>query len=180
MRRSTTTRRATVWVTPLVMVLLGLAGCSSGPSAGEWATTVCEALGPWRQAIVDLNDRAADQMANATTVEQTRQSLAELLGGARDATETARAAVAAAGVADVSGGAAAAEGFEAALARTRDGYAAAQEQLLGLPDDEAAFYDGVARLLAQLTAAYEAAGTEIAGLSSPELRSALDAVPACQ
>jgi hypothetical protein len=164
----------------VLVLLLGIAGCASGPSAGEWATTVCDALGPWRQAIVDLNERATEQMAEATTVEQTRQSLAELLGGARDATETARAAVAAAGTPDVEGGAVAAQGFETALARTRDAYATAQEQLMALPEEQDAFSDGVAQLLAQLTADYEAAGAVIAGVSSPELRGALDATPACQ
>ena len=162
-------------------VVLVVAGCSHGPSAQQWTTSVCGALAPWRTALTDLNSRAADQMAQTTTVEQTRQNLIDLVTDARDATETARAAVVAAGVPDVDGGAEVAQSFADSLARTRDAYAQAETDLRALSgDDEKTFYDGVVAVLDRLTTAYQQAGDSLSTLNSPKLQAAFDSAPECQ
>ncbi|HEY7222317.1 MAG TPA: hypothetical protein VH561_01675 [Micromonosporaceae bacterium] len=168
-----------VLVTMVTLTFL-LGACSSGPSADDWARSVCDALTPWRAAIDDLNERASEQMASSTTPEQTRQHLVALVTDAREATETARAAVASAGIPDVAGGAQVADGFTTSLSETRDAYAAAADELLALPaDDEAAFYDGVVAVLGRLNQRYEQAGTELTKLDSPQLRDAFDRLPEC-
>jgi len=48
-------------VTGMVVCLMVLTGCSSGPSADEWAAAVCDALSPWRTTIASLNERAASR-----------------------------------------------------------------------------------------------------------------------
>lgn len=176
--------RRTTFARPLLasvaVCLVGLAGCSSGPSANEWAESVCGALAPWRTTIADLNQKAATQMATATTSAETRENLSALLSGARQASETARAAVAAAGVPDVEGGEAVAREFEATLAGTRDAYAAAEAELAALPTlDDVLFYDSVEALLARLTNEYGSAGATLSTLSSPELKQAFDGTAAC-
>jgi ABC-type glycerol-3-phosphate transport system substrate-binding protein len=171
-------RLLTVAMTAVVL----LAGCSRSDLPPEtWVVTVCQALTPWRGAITDINQRAATQMAQARTIEQTRRALVELVTDARDATETARAAVAAAGVPDVSGGESVARGFERALTTTRDAYAAAAEDLGALAaTDDTAFYNGVVDVMARLTRQYEQAGAELSEIDSPELRAAFDRAPECQ
>ena len=165
----------------MAVCLLALVGCSSGPSAHEWATAVCGALVPWRTTIADLNKQAANQMATATTSEQTRENLMQLLSSARVASEAARAAIAAAGVPDVDGGEAVAHGFEATLAGTRDAYAQAEAELAALStSDDTAFYDGVAAVLTRLTDQYEGSGIDLAGLDSPELKQAFDGIAECR
>ena len=142
---------------------------------------MCNALTPWRNQITDLNQRAAIQMGQASTADQTRRNLVALVTDARDATETARAAVAAAGVPDVSGGETVARGFERSLTTMRDAYAGAAEDLQSLPgNDETAFYDGVVEVMDRLTREYEQAGAELSELDSPELRAAFDRAPECQ
>ena len=164
-----------------VACLLALTGCSSGPSANAWAATVCGALGPWRITIADLNQQAATQMATATTSAQTRANLIALVSGARQASETARAAIAAAGVPDVAGGEEVARGFEASLAGTRDAYAQAEADLAALPtSDENAFYDGVAAVMTRLTDRYDRNGLSLEGLDSPELKQAFDGLAECR
>lgn len=168
----------------IVMVATGLvlAACSrSGLPAEAWAVSVCTALTPWRNTITELNQRAATQMGQTSTIEQTRRNLVDLVTDARDATETARAAVAAAGVPDVSGGESVAHGFERSLATTRDAYAAAEADLLALPTgDETAFYSGVVDVMDRLNRQYEQAGADLVDLDSPELRTAFDQAPECQ
>lgn len=164
------------------LLVLAPAGCSrSGPPPETWVVTVCQALTPWRTEITQINQRAALQMAQATTVEQTRSNLVALVTNARDATETARAAVAAAGVPDAPGGESVARGFEQSLAATRDAYATAAEHLLALPgNDEAAFYDGVVDVMERLNRQYEEAGADLAEMDSPQLRTAFEQAPECQ
>ena len=158
-----------------------LAACSSGPTATQWATSVCGALKPWRTAITDLNQQATAQMATATTSAQTKQNLITLVSGARQASETARAAIAAAGVPDVDGGAEAAHRFEVSLAGTRDAYAKAEADLAALSTtDEKAFYDGVAAVMTRLNEQYGSSGIDVAGLDSVELRHAFDGIPECR
>jgi hypothetical protein len=157
-----------------------MAGCSSSPSADEWAATVCGALTPWRTEITQLNQRATIQMSSATTVAETRDHLIALFSGARAASETARAAVAAAGVPDVEGGQEVADGFQATLASTRDAYAMAEADLAALAtSDEKVFYDGVAVVLTRLTDQYTG-GVDLSQLNSPELKQAFDGIAECQ
>lgn len=168
-------------VTGMVVCLMVLTGCSSGPSADEWAAAVCDALSPWRTTIASLNERAATQMATATTSAQTRENIMVLLNGARQASETARAAIAAAGVPDVDGGDEVARGFEASLAGTRDAYAQAEAELAVLPiADDVAFYDGVEALLTRLTDQYKGNAVDLARLDSPQLRQAFDGNASCR
>ena len=104
-----------------------------------------------------------------------------LFSGGRQASETARATIAAAGVPEVDGGEAAAQGFEATLAGTRDAYAQAEADLAALAtSDNAAFYDGVTAVLTRLTDRYEGSGIDLAGLDSPELKQAFDGIAECR
>ena len=83
----------------LVLAAVVLTGCGGGGVPHRtWVTSVCQALTPWRDRITALNGQAATQMKSATTPAQTRANLLSLLDGARQATEDARARVAAAGV----------------------------------------------------------------------------------
>jgi hypothetical protein len=159
-----------------------LAACSRpGISPDAWVVTVCNALTPWRATITDLNQRAQTQMQQATTIAQTRRNLVDLVTHARDATETARAAVVAAGVPDAPGGESAAHGFQLSLESTRDAYDEAADDLRRLPDgDETAFYDGVVDVMDRLNRQYEQAGEKLSELDSPQLRAAFDRAPECQ
>lgn len=159
-----------------------LAGCSTaGPSAQEWAAQVCGALVPWRAAITELNRRAAEQMAQATTTEQTRANLTSLVVDARDATEAARASVAGLSAPDVPGGSEVAAGFSASLAEIRDAYAAAEAELRSLPGgDETTFYDGVVEVLDRLNQRYQQGAPDLTELASTQLREAFDQVPECR
>lgn len=172
--------RRVLAVVTATLVLLG--GCTkAGPPPETWVVLVCGALTPWRAEITEINQRAAIQMAQTSTAEQARSNLVNLVRDAGEATETARAAVAAAGVPDVSGGESVARGFERSLTTMRDAYGAAADDLIGLPDnDESAFYDGVVDVMNRLTRQYERAGAELAELDSPELRQAFDQAPECQ
>jgi hypothetical protein len=172
-------RRAGLWFAVLAVGLV--AGCGGGPSAQDWVGQVCQALGPWRTQIADLNRRAAAQLATATTPTQTRDGLVTLVGGGEAASETARVAVTAAGVPDVDGGEAVAQSFVTALTGTRDAYAQARVDLQALPTDDAdAFYDGVTAVLARLNDEYQASAVDTAALNSPDLRQAFDGTPSCR
>jgi hypothetical protein len=173
-------RRGTLLVALVVAVLL--AACSRpGVPADAWVVTVCNALTPWRSTITELNQRAQTQMQQTITVEQTRRNLVDLVTNARDATETARLAVVAAGVPDAPGGESAARGFELSLESTRDAYAEAADDLRRLPGgDETAFYDGVIDVMDRLNRQYEQAGAKLSELDSPQLRAAFDRAPECQ
>lgn len=171
--------RRAVWIAALAVGLV--AGCGSGPSPQDWAGQVCEALGPWRTRIDDLNAQAATRMASATTSTQTKDSLVTLVGGGESASETARAAVVAAGVPDVAGGDQVAQRFIAALTGTRDAYAQAKKDLLALPTaDDGAFYDGVTAVMSRLNDEYRASAVDTTNLDSPELRQAFDGTASCR
>ena len=161
--------------------LVVLAACGGdGPSAREWASRVCSALQPWRTQIVALTAEAQEQMASAGTATQTRENLLRLFAGARAASESARAAVAAAGVPDVAGGAEVSRRFVEALAGTRDAYARAADELQALSTEDAAgFYDGVVGIMTRLNAAYAASGVDTTRLESVQLRAAFDEVEQC-
>lgn len=169
----------------MALCALALAGCSGpkqqGPSAEQWAGQVCGALTPWRTEVAELNTRTAQQMAAATTPAQTRDNLVALMAGAQSATESARAAVAAAGTPQVAGGDAVARSFVAALAGTRDAYAKARADLQALPTgDQTAFYDGVEGVLTRLNDDYRGAAVDPSQLDSPELRRAFDGIASCR
>jgi hypothetical protein len=161
--------------------LIGLAACTSGPKPDEWAGHVCAALRPWRSTITDLNARAQQQMTAATTPDQARASLLQLLAGAQTASENARAAVAAAGTPDVTGGAEIARRFVTSLERVRDAYSRARTDVQALATrDDSAFYDGVAAALTRLNAEYAASAVDTTAIDSVELRAAFDGIDECR
>jgi hypothetical protein len=164
-----------------LLAALVLTGCGGGEVPHRaWTTQVCQALGPWRDRITALNGQTATQMKTAKTAAQTRISLVSLLDGARQATEDARAKVAAAGVPDVADGSTIARRFVAALAAARDAYAKAQHGIQALPDrDETAFYAGVKTTMDTLNQDYARAGVDTGRLASADLRKDFDEVPAC-
>jgi hypothetical protein len=166
---------------PLVLAALVLTGCgASGVPHRSWVTNVCQTLSPWRDRITALNGQAAEQMKNAKTPAQTRENLLRLLDGARQATEDARAKVAAAGVPDVRDGSAIEQRFVAALAAARDAYAKARRGIEILADrDETAFYAGVTAAMDALTKDFARAGVDTGKLASADLRKDFDEVPAC-
>jgi hypothetical protein len=165
--------RAVIAVTVLMIAALGT-GCSDPASAGpstaavEWATEVCGALGPWRSEITDLNQQAQLRISGASSPEQARAGLLELLAGAESATADAHAAVAAAGTPDVPGGADVARSFTTSLDAARIAYGQARTDVQALATaDERAFYDGVVAVLGRLTEQYAAAGVDTSALDSP-------------
>lgn len=165
----------------VVAVLLLLAGCGGGVSATDWAGRVCAAVKPWRTQIAELNAKAQQQMATATTPGQTRDNLLALLTGGEDASESARAAVVAAGVPDVDGGADIAGRFAVALTRSRDAYHHARTDLAALPTaDAATFYDGVVAVMDRLRTEYAASGLDTSNVDSVALRDAFDGVDQCR
>ena len=175
--------RRAVWIAALAVGLAAAlaAGCGGGPSPQDWAGRVCQALSPWRTQIDDLNAQAATRMATATTSTQTRDGLVTLVSGGESASETARAAVVAAGVPDVDGGDQVAQRFIASLTGTRDAYARAKKDLQALPTaDDAAFYDGVTAVMSRLNDEYRASAVDTTNLDSPELRLAFDGTPSCR
>jgi len=171
---------------PLAALLTAVlaAGCGGGGGTGvahaTWTGRVCQALGPWRGQITALNAQAAQDTSAAKTPAQTRDGLLRLLSGAQQASEDARARVAAAGVPDVPDGPRIAARFTAALAAVRDAYAKAGRAVAALPlAQPKAFYDGVAAALATLNTEYGSAGVDTAKLASATLRRDFDEVPAC-
>ena len=165
----------------LAALTVMLAACGSGPAPEAWAGQVCDALTPWRARIAELNTSAQQQVSAASTPAQTQASLVQLLAGGEGASETARAAVVAAGTPDVDGGDKVAGRFVESLAKARDAYAHAAADLRALSTaDAAVFYDKVASVLATLNTEYASSGVDTAGLDSTELRNAFDKVDRCQ
>src|SRR5262249_4243670 len=89
----------------MVACVTSVAGCGGSVAPRTWVTTVCQSLAPWRATIAQLNGAAQAAMASARTPGETRDHMLALLDGAEQASERARAAVDAAGVPDVDGGA---------------------------------------------------------------------------
>jgi hypothetical protein len=163
-----------------VLVVLGACGTDTTPPK-TWATRVCQALSPWRSRIAQLNSQAATQMKGATTPAQTRDNMLQLLDGARQSTETARARVVAAGVPDVQGGKVIANQFATGLIRVRDAYAKAHGTVQGLATaNPGTFYDGVTTAISTLDKEYsQVTGLSTTEVPSSELRRDFDAVPEC-
>lgn len=168
--------RRAVAVLLLVFAVAGCGGTSAVPHR-TWVTSVCQALGPWRDRLTALNTQTAQQMASATTPAQTRDRLLALLDGARQASEDARSKIAGAGVPDVTDGAAIAERFVNALTAVRDAYGKARDTVKALPDKD--FYAGVGTAMTTLNDDYAKAGVDTVKLASADLRKDFDEVPAC-
>jgi hypothetical protein len=168
-------------VAACVCVLVLFGSCGAKTTTERWAAQVCAALAPWRSEISDLNARAQHEMSRALTPEQTRTSLLTLLAGGEQASETALAAVTAAGMPPVDGGEEVARRFAASLRATAASYGHAWRDLAALPTDEdAAFYDGVVTVMARLNTEYAGNGIDIATIDSPELRAAFERVDECR
>ncbi len=165
----------------MVAIALGASACSSAIAPATWATSVCQALTPWRAQITTLNQNAQAEMATTRTPADTRTHILALLDGAAQATEKARSAVAAAGVPDVDGGAVISQRFTAALAAVRDAYLAAETTVKALPIADAdAFYTGVGDAMTKLNADYANSGVNTNQLASQELQNDFGRVAACQ
>jgi hypothetical protein len=165
-----------------VIVVVGLAGCgASKVPPVRWATTVCSAVRPWRTQIVALNTQAQQQVSSASSPGQVRDSLVSLLDGGEQASESARAAVAGAGIPDVDGGEVVASRFADSLTKVRDAYRHARTDLQSLPiTDATSFYDGVVAVLARLQSEYAASAPDTSNLDAPPLREAFDGVDQCR
>lgn len=165
----------------VIVTVVALAACGSGPAPETWAGQVCGVLIPWRTQIGELNTRAQQQMSTASTPAQTKASLLDLLAGGASASEKARAAVVGAGTPDVDGGKTIADRFAQSLAKTRDAYSHAHDDLGRLStSDPSAFYGGVARVMSTLNDEYSRSGVDTHDLDSVELREAFDKVDQCQ
>jgi hypothetical protein len=173
--------RAKAAVLVIVVAALLTSACSSAVAPSTWASSVCQALTPWRAQITTLNSNAQAEMATARTPTDTRTHILALLEGAEQATEKARSAVSAAGVPDVDGGAVIAKRFVAALASVRDAYARAETSIKALATADAdTFYAGVGTAMTTLNADYAKSGVDTDRLASPELQSDFGKVAACQ
>jgi len=163
-----------------VLVVLALAGCGGDRAAPRiWAADVCQALSPWRDEIDSLSSGTQQQMTAKTTPAQAKENLVRLLGGAEQASESARQQVEQAGVPDVDEGSAIVDGFVGSLAGVRDAYGKAKRAIEDL-DTDPAFYDGVGAAVETLNKEYNASALDTSKLSSPELARAFDEVPECR
>jgi hypothetical protein len=178
-----TPRAATAGKTSAVLsvLLLLLGACASGPTPQVWAASVCAALGPWRTEISRLTSSTQQQMTAKTTPSQAKENLVRLLGGAEQATETARNKVEQAGVPDVQKGDAVASGFLSSLTAVRNAYGKARTAIAALGTGQATpFYDGVQATMETLNAEYKASALDTTHLDSRELKQAFDEVPECR
>jgi hypothetical protein len=188
MRGSTLSAMPRVRVLLVALLALLASGCGQDSSdsddrgdiaAATWAERVCAALGPWRGEIDALMTRAQQRMDRAANTDQAKSGLLELLGGAEQASEQARAKVAAAGLPDAANGKRAAAEFTDTLRRTRDAYGKAKDTITNLPTvDQKAFYDAVGAAFGQLDKDYGEVNLD--RVNSPELQKAFDEVPACK
>ncbi|MFB9237024.1 hypothetical protein ACFFWC_15915 [Plantactinospora siamensis] len=165
----------------LLPVALLLGACGSGPSPQAWAATVCQALTPWRAEINKLTSVSQQEMTARTTPAQAKENLVRLMGGAEQATETARKKIADAGVPDAEQGASVSHGFLNSLSAVRDAYGRARASIEGLRTDQSStFYDGVQQTVERLTAEYKASSVDTTKLNSTELERAFNEVPECR
>ncbi|GAA4596277.1 hypothetical protein BJY16_001959 [Actinoplanes octamycinicus] len=163
-----------------LVLVVWLAGCSSGHGAQAWAASVCTVLAPWRSEIGTLTTRTQQQMTTRTTPGQAKENLARLFDGARAASEEARAGVERAGVPDVSGGDKIAAAFVGSLTGMRDAYGTAHDGIEALDTGTSTFYDQVADVVERLDAEYAKSGLDTSKLDSVELRQAFESLPECQ
>ena len=157
------------------------AGCGGDPAPRAWAVAVCTALGPWRAEIGTLESKTQQQMIAKTPPGTARENLVRLFGSARNASETARAAVQQAGTPDVSDGARIAGDFAASLSAIRDAYGRARDGIGALATDPPkAFYDQVTVVVAKLGEDYDRSEPDITRLSSAELQQEFADAPECR
>jgi hypothetical protein len=174
------TPRAVILATIAALGLL-LGGCTGGPTPRVWAASVCTALDPWRAEIGTLTRSTQQQMTAKTTPAQAKENLVRLLGGAESASETARKQVERAGVPDVDGGDAVADGFLKSLTAMRDAYGKARLGIEKLDAGQAdPFYDAVETVMSTLSAEYNRSALDTSSLDSEELKKAFDEVPECR
>ena len=171
---------------PLTLLLIlalaaPLGACSDAHDARAWATSVCKTLAPWRAEIGSLTTRTQQQMTTRTTPGQAKENLMTLFGGARDASEKARAGIARAGDPDVSNGKQIAAGFVGSLAAMRDAYGRARTGIgaLDIVPVEG-FYTQVGKVVDKLNQDYQASSLDTSNLKSQELKEAFDEVPDCR
>jgi hypothetical protein len=165
----------------LLAVTVALGACADSHDASAWAAQVCRTLSPWRSEIGSLTTRTQQQMTTRTTPGQAKENLMTLFGGARDASEKARAGVAEAGVPDVADGKQIADGFVTALAGMRDAYGRAETGIGALATTSAeSFYDQVTKVVARLNQDYQASSLDTGNLKSAALQEAFDEVPECR
>ncbi|MFG2053988.1 hypothetical protein ACGFI9_08130 [Micromonospora sp. NPDC048930] len=176
-RGAATAGKLTVVLATLVLVV---AGCG-GPSPRAWATSVCEALTPWRAEINKLTSSTQQQMTARTTPAQAKENLVRLFAGAEQASETARRRIEEAGVPETDHGEEISAGFRASLGKMRDAYGRARDTIDGLDTAQAGpFYDGVRAAVDTLDKEYDASALDTSRLNSPELKEAFDEVPECR
>lgn len=162
-------------------VITGVSGCTHAVEPKSWAADVCRALSPWRSEITKLNSTAQQAMASAKTADETRAHLIDLLDGARSATDKATAAVRAAGVPDVDGGAVIEKRFVASLRKISAAYAHASSAIKALdPAHADTFYKSVGTTMTTLNNEYAQSGIDTDQLVSPELEADFDTVSACR
>jgi hypothetical protein len=160
---------------------LVLAACANQPAPAAWAASVCTALTPWRSEISSLTERTERQMNGATTPAQAKENLVRLLRGAEDASETARARVAAAGVPDVDNGEEISRSFVQSLTGARDAYRRARVAVEAVAvNDPSAFYGEVEATMKTLNEEYGRSALDTTKMHSVQLRQAFDEVPECR
>jgi hypothetical protein len=164
-----------------VLTVSGTVACGgTGVKPATWAKSVCTALTPWRTRLAALTSQTQAAMTSTTTPPQVKKNLVGLLGGAANASETARRRVAGAGTPDVDPGDRIAAGFVRSLASTRDAYAHAEGTVAGLdPGDGDAFYAAVGGAFDTLQREYAASALDTDHISSAPLRKAFNEVPEC-
>lgn len=165
-----------------VVLALTAAACGGGGVAPrEWASRVCQALGPWTEEIGSLTDDTQAQMTQAQTPKQAKEAIVALLGGAEQASEDARKGVEIAGIPDVENGEKIAKQFADALTGARDSYRKARTAVEKLSVKDADdFYDGVVTVMDRLNTDYSQTGVDTEKLSSEELQEAFDESPDCR
>jgi len=165
----------------LVVLCVSLVGCSSTAGPRAWATTVCNALAPWRTEIGTLATRTQQQMTAETTPAQAKENLVRMFSGAESASESGRAGVERAGVPDVEQGEEIARSFTTSLSGVRDAYGRARGGIEALATSpQASFYTQVAAVVEKLDAEYQQAELDTTNLNSQELKQAFDETPECR
>lgn len=175
-------RRGARVVALAVVLTLAVAACGgSGVPPQEWASRVCQALGPWTEEIGSLTDDTQAQMGQAQTPKQAKEAIVSLLSGAEQASEDARKGVEIAGIPDVEDGEKIAKQFTDALTGAGNSYRKARKAVEKLSVKDAGdFYDGVVTVMDRLNTDYSQTGVDTDKLSSEELQEAFDESPDCQ
>lgn len=165
----------------LATMVLALGACADGPSPWAWATSVCQALTPWRAEISKLTSSTEQQMTAQTTPAQAKENLVRLFAGAEQASETARRRIEEAGVPDAEHGEEVSQGFRTSLGKVRDAYGRARITIEGLSTGRPViFYDGVRAAVDTLNKEYDASALDTSRLNSEELKQAFDEIPECR